>query len=335
MTLYEPCILKDGGLGAIKMNPLSGTWEKYTLAELLEQKEELAAKICIEGQHNWVFPHEPDPFVGLDPLEGYIEYGDLETADWKRRIQNVSARILRCINTHMRFREPYAEALLANIIFMSYFREVFDVAPRIDINGMPQAGKSRALSLMAQLSYRGWHLETCGTAAVLFHIIGDFGVTPFIDEIQNIDQETRKTYDNILRLYKKSSAKISRMYPNSNGSHYDQVVFDVFTPIAYVNQSGGYIREDIVSRSLMLYMIESKDPTVPMIFDEAEIAAIRDELYTLRMIWQLHPDWINLKEIYADTIEKLQDPPPEWPRFTGRTRELASTMYTIARLQMT
>lgn len=336
MQLYEP-FEEDGQIGFVRIDTDSHSWSIVGLEDLDDNSPLLG--YLDEMIKIWEFPGKPRINECLAMFEGYEQgYFDVEAGDYGRRFANVSQRIAQFFHTNFRFLEKFAEEILTSIILDSYFKNEFQYALRMIIQGMPGSGKTNLLRAMAKLSYRGWFVPIGASAASIYHSMGDFNVTPMIDELQDYDQDTRRVIDNIIKGGILRGATISRTVPDAKRGWRTEF-YNAYAPITFVNQSGSYLRDEVSHRSFNLYMVDMDDPTIPVLMDEREISDIRTELYTLRCIWLTHPEYMvfekiqSLKNLYIDTAEKLQNPPPDWPRLTGRARDLATTAFTLARLQ--
>lgn len=335
--VYEP-FEEDGELGVVRLDSDTHRHDILSWSEL-DADSPLTASI-LEMHKIWAFPKKPKMNTPLAELEGFeMENFDMEVGDYSRRFKAVSQRILQLFHDNFRFTDPYAEELLTAMVLDSYFKDDLRIALRLVIQGMPGSGKSKLLEVLAKISYRGWFIPIGASAASIYHSMGDFGVTPLIDELQDYDQDVRRVIDTIIKGGIVRGATISRTVPDVKRGWRTEF-YSSYAPMTFVNQSGSYLRDEVCHRSFALYMVDMDDPTIPVLLDEDEITDIRTELYTLRDIRIVRPEWLRLdgltiSGLFEDTAAKLQNPPEGWPRLTGRSRDLATSAFTLARMQGT
>ena len=175
------------------------------------------------------------------------------------------------------------------------------------------------------------------TEASLFRNISNLGVTPLLDEFQDYSSEVRNGIKKVLKNGNTRGRAVQRVEKQSNNSM-ETASYDVFSPIAFINQAGGKtIPEEVINRSISITMFSQPDIELPMDLDHQELREIRDELYTIRAMWIADPDRTHFESIHSQAKNELQNPKGivvdgiEY-HFSNRCRDIMGTMYTVAKM---
>lgn len=198
----------------------------------------------------------------------------------------------------------------------TFFFDMMNAFPILNIMGSSENGKTRALLCVAAMGYHGDFLVD-PTEAVLFRNKESVKPTLCIDEAEYLNDEgTRHRLKLLLNSsYSKSAGYVMRTEQASDGARYLKR-FDLFSPVAIAGISGleGVLR----SRSLLLVM-----PRANRDFPKANIKEhqfVRDCMYVLRLMYGFH-----IRSIYDQTLE--QDYPIE-----ARYFELFRPVFAMTKL---
>jgi len=286
----------------------------------------------------WALPGKITPKAGLKGEAYDPESSGWDSESWRKRIEDVSERILRLLNDYMYFSDPRHAAAVTNFILNTYFSDTFFYAPRLIIGGITICGKSRLLDLIAGLSYHG-RIMPDATPAATFREMEKYKITPILDELQDYDKDHRSRY---MQIIKNGLTENGVVMLTEGKGIYHTVEFKIFAPLAVVNKSGSFLPEDVVNRSISIGLItKPNDYKLKTLLDREEMAKIRTELYSIWAFMRQFPNQMPIKAVYEETLEELDSGKPlnvgglKQYIFHNRTKDLASTYYTLAKLSGT
>ena len=286
----------------------------------------------------WDFPTRINP----------IEYSDgriIDYQDWEQIrdiFRMIAARITRILYRSMYFtKEDEYIAICVNFIFNTYFKDVFEYAPRIILTGSTISVKSRLQAIMGHLCYRGYY-SVRPTAATLFRMIHLFDITPIIDEVQNLHSQSKSDMLDIFYNGDKKGCKIPRINPNTLAPE----SFNIYGPMMISNKAGGPLTEDTKNRAFTIKMLGNTSKSLDVVLDVDELTSIRNDLYSLFALYRIHPESFRLKELFIESIEHISGTDgnricdylranPYAKPLENRSKDIATTYYPLARLTST
>lgn len=197
---------------------------------------------------------------------------------------------------------PETLATLATWTLSTYFAQTLPAFPRLHLQGPMGSGKSKALSLIANLAFNGLHqIDT--TVAALFRLIDTCRATIALDEVESLFGEDPTSMKAILNAGYKHGMRVPRSKQDSK----EIIDYEVYAPIAL----GGIadLNETIKSRTISLDFRRGEDRTkLNSIIERTDdrFAQVRDVGFRLALLrWgdyrarfqsiQL-PDWLNARE---------------------------------------
>jgi hypothetical protein len=204
---------------------------------------------------------------------------------------------------------------LATWAVATYFHPAFLAFPRMDLRGERGSGKSKALSILAAVSFNGL-LRVSPTPAVLFRLAEPLRPTFCLDEIEGLAGDEKREILAILNAGYKAGGRVDRC----EGDNHTVKSYSIYGPVALAGITGlNRVTED---RAITIVMARGKDPArlnAEVDPADARFAEIRDLCYRLAILcWQ---------EV-AETSRTL--PFPSW--LVGRERELWRPLLTVAHL---
>ena len=155
------------------------------------------------------------------------------------------------LHEYMDMKEDYYD-LMALWIIGTYIHDSFETFPYLFLNAMRGSGKTRAMKLIASLSYKGT-LLTSMREAVLFRMGKK---TLCIDEFEQVVSKEAQALREILNASYKKGVKIARM--KKQGEDYVLEEFEPYKPIAMANIWG--MEEVLGDRCVTLILEKSSDP---------------------------------------------------------------------------
>ncbi len=183
---------------------------------------------------------------------GTLTQGELKEIDNVRYILGRAFEDIKgLLHEYMDMRDDYYD-LMALWIIGTYLHDSFETFPYLFINAMRGAGKSRAMKLIASLSYKGT-LNTSMREAVLFRMGKR---TLCIDEFEQIVSKEAQALREILNASYKKGMKIARM--KKQGEEFVLEEFEPYKPIVMANIWG--MEEVLGDRCVTLILEKSSDP---------------------------------------------------------------------------
>lgn len=284
---------------------------------------------------DWKYPSELHLYERLADDEGRVHFRPLDE-NFTIRTTSVCDRILNYLSKYVRLPGQFDAVIVMAFIISTYFMELFEYAPRLLIRGATNSGKSTLLNILSELCYRG-NLSGDTTEASLFRLIDSCHITPLLDEFQDYDTSAQNGIKKILKNGNVRGHCVQRAEKVGNGPSIPRS-YDVFSPVAFVNQAGNKsLPEEVINRSMSLTMISRGDVLLPMKPDREELKEIRDELYSIRWSWLADPKLVGFERIYDEALGELQDPdgvatPFGNVHYSSRCRDILGTMYTVGKM---
>jgi len=155
------------------------------------------------------------------------------------------------LHEYMDMKQDYYD-LMATWIIGTYLHDSFETFPYLFLNAMRGSGKSRAMKLIANLSYRGT-LNTSMREAVLFRMGKR---TLCIDEFEQVNTKEAQALREILNASYKKGIKIARM--KKQGEDFVLEEFEPYKPIVMANIWG--MEEVLGDRCVTMILEKSSDP---------------------------------------------------------------------------
>ena len=256
----------------------------------------------------------------------------------------IARRIIRFLDRSVYFsKEDEYNAVIVNFVFNSYYKNVFEYAPRIIFTGSTDSGKSRVQDILGLLCYHGYTIAR-PTFATLFRMIDLFDITPIIDEVQKLKPDVKADVMDIFLNGDRKGKKVPRINPNSLKPE----SFRIYGPMAISNKAGGFLTEDIENRAITIKMIENTKKDLDVLLDKAELEIIRNDLYSLFSLYMIHPECFKMDELFKESIIHLSGKKendirvcdflgayPYAEKLRNRARDIATTYYTLSRLTNT
>ena len=205
--------------------------------------------------------------------------------------------------------------LLATWAVATYFHPAFLAFPRLDLRGEKGSGKSKALDILAAVSFSGL-LYASPTTAVLFRLAHPLRATLCLDEIEGLDHEERRE---ILAILNRGYTVGGRV-PRCEGDEHMVRSWEIYCPVALAGIQGlNRVTED---RAITLVLAKGKDPAklnADVDPRDPRLAEIRDIGYRLALL--------RSREA-AETYRTLAL--PDW--LMGRERQLWRPLLAVAAL---
>jgi hypothetical protein len=261
----------------------------------------------------------PEPFAYRDlmgrwPVEDRAHFvRGPEVATFRATAQ----AIRDSLRDHLDLTRREHASLLTAWIIGTYFMPLFLTYPRLSLLGERGSGKSKALQLLKALAFNALHL-LAPTGAVLFRLIEPLRPTLCLDEMENMDRESRRAVGAIFNAGYKRGVGVPRTEEH-NGRHV-VVGYDVYAPLAVASIRG--LTDVQADRAITLVMAKGRDRAKvnrEVNPDDVTYGRLRGALYRLALTrhTDIRARWETLKT-------------PEW--LMGRHRELYKPLLTVAAL---
>ncbi len=239
----------------------------------------------------------------------------LAGADEAPMFSDAVARIWDVLDRLVETRRECETSMLAVWALASYFHPVFSAFPRLDLRGERGSGKSKALSILAAITFNGL-LRVSPTPAVLFRMAEALGPTLCLDEIEGLAGDEKREIQAILNSGYKAGGRVDRV----EGDDRAIKSYAVYCPVALAGITGlNRVTED---RAITLVLAKGKEPTklnADVRPGDPRFADIRDLCYRLALTRSR-----DVAETYQARVL------PEW--LTARDRELWLPLLTLATL---
>ena len=226
--------------------------------------------------------------------------------------------------------EEYLYDGLTAFAISTWLRPNLNFLPQLMVMGKHETGKTRLLTTLARVSYRG-RVPVSFTPAAVFRTIDKYNITLFLSEYHDLNADLRDEMNAVIKGSQKRGEDVMRTEKGPNGG-YEPADFDIFTHVAIGTQFDP--PDDIVSRCIQV-TTKPADRDVPVWFDEEQATDLRNRLLYARY---------RLLEPDTEPGEENTDPDPtEWEQaeqaalewltdrdVTGRLREKLLSLVTVA-----
>lgn len=201
----------------------------------------------------------------------------------------------------------------------TWLRPNFNFLPQLMVMGKHETGKTRLLTTLARISYRG-RVPVSFTPAAIFRTIDKYDITLFLSEYHDLNQDLKDEVNAVIKGSQKRGEDVMRTEKGPEGG-YEPANFDIFTHVAIGTQFDP--PDDIVSRCIQI-QTKPADRDVPVWFDEEQATALRDRLLYTRYRLLNSEEWAHAEQT---ALEWLND-----RGVTGRLREKLLSLVTVADL---
>lgn len=192
-------------------------------------------------------------------------------------IRKLHIDIQRCNEQYIEFPDSALPSVFATWIMGSYLVPLLPRSPVLQIYGPTESGKGQVLDQVDRLAYRGKKMLS-PTPAVLYRLADQYSPTFALDELQDLDRESRRTIMTIV----KGTYDGTPVYRCKEKTH-DVEMFRTGSFVA-LSLKGLHPAEDIKNRGILITMRQNEHPRalVPS-NDTDEHRNIRARLIGLRL----------------------------------------------------
>lgn len=284
-----------------------------------------------QGQSGYAIYHYKDDEVSFQPsfqdLEETKRYVPLDKPLWPLAkfprdmyrtpsiidMKAVFQEVGDFIHIHVELPHESLKDVLALWVMASYLPEQFDSIPYLCFLGPKDSGKTRALEVLAQLSFRGVLSPSC-TSAALFRLIDKFHPTLLLDEAGIYTNEQKAEAIAVLNAGYRKGQFVLRVNKDLDGLD----SFDCFGFKALAS-TRLFVRT-IESRAIIVNMRKNVRE-IPLLMDKEKAANLRFILLTYRM------NVLQGKEVILNDTEKILG---YLPKRHGRIAELFYPLIAVA-----
>ncbi len=192
-------------------------------------------------------------------------------------------RVGALLRQYLDFSDPNTYEFLTAWIIGTYVHVLFNYYPYVHFNGTKSVGKSKALRLLAALSFNGiWCVSI--SEASQFRLIESFQLTLCLDETEDLNQK---------QLGEKRALLLGG-YEKGSGVYRTERRGDAFVPVRYNNFSPRALAsieglEDVIgSRTVQIPMERSYDEEIKgreVAVSDPLFQAVRDDLFLVAMTY--------------------------------------------------
>ena len=342
--MIEPVIDNEGFKSVLVLH--GGFTTTVTDVEIYDEskysKEERKILFAALNYSSWPLPKN---------FANYQDYVPKEKDDLSR----LHSRIVRYLASYVWFDDDRAYELVANWIISTYFRKDFRYAPILIFDGVTQSGKSTVLKTLREVVYRGT-ITSNYSAASIARQIEAHNATMLLDEsLDNIQSDRGIEVSSLLKSSFEEGNVWIRADPKSTRLH----TYHTFTHTAIAVKAEG-LPEDVYNRGIRIGMVGMPEDLeladIDSVYEDDAYGdcspiQLRAELYALKWAClggvsddNVPIEWNPFKAKSKDHFtrrEETGDWKGEWhygyvndikkaPRIHGRTRNIASTLYSVA-----
>jgi len=235
--------------------------------------------------------------------------------DHPPRFAEVLAKALHLIDELPELGRDSEITLLATWAVSTYFHDTFAAFPRLDLRGERGSGKSKALQILAALSFNGL-LRVSPTPAVLFRLAESLRATLCLDEIEGLAGDEKREILGILNSGYKAGGRVDRCEGD------DRLVksYSVYCPVALAGITGlNRVTEDRAITLVLSRGTDARRLNAEVNPTDARFAEISDVCFRLALL--RHREVLDSARAF--TL-------PEW--LVGRKRELWLPLLAVAHL---
>jgi len=201
----------------------------------------------------------------------------------------------------------------------TWLRPNLNFLPQLMVMGKHETGKTRLLTTLARVAYRG-RVPVSFTPAAVYRTVDKYDITLFLSEYHDLNPDLRDEVNAVIKGSQKRGEDVMRVAKGPNGE-FEPVDFDIFTHVAIGTQFDP--PDDIVSRCIQIQTTPA-DRDVPVWFDEDRATALRNRLLYARFRLLDSDEW---KMAEQDALEWLNGRGVD-----GRLREKLLSLVTVADL---
>jgi len=187
------------------------------------------------------------------------------------------------------------------------------------VMGKHETGKTRLLTTLARVAYRG-RVPVSFTPAAVYRTVDKYDITLFLSEYHDLNPDLRDEVNAVIKGSQKRGEDVMRVAKGPNGE-FEPVDFDIFTHVAIGTQFDP--PDDIVSRCIQVQTTPA-DRDVPVWFDDDQATALRNRLLFARYRLLESDEWNQAEQA---ALEWLND-----RGVSGRLREKLLSLVTVADL---
>jgi len=192
-----------------------------------------------------------------------------------KKTETLFEEIKQCLHAHLETPKPEDLTVIAAWILHTWIMERFESTPYLFFYGAFECGKTRALEIIQQLSFRGW-LVTSITSSFLYRPVQEWKPTLLLDESETFI--SRPEILGILNAGYKRGMVVPRQIQNQDGT-WQTEWFDLFCPKVLAGT------EDMVrttkSRCVTFKMAKATRK-IPVFIDKKTCAKLRNKLLRWR-----------------------------------------------------
>lgn len=341
--MIETVVDDDGHRHVLVLD--SGYTELIPESEIFNEKKytKEERRILYNVLHNpsWPIPKKFNDFQAYGPKT-------------KNDLSKLHGRLCRYLRNYVWFSDENSYELVANWIISTYFRKDFRFAPILIFDGVTQSGKSTVLKTLLQVVYRGMHTANYSAASLARQIEVD-DVTLLLDEsVDTLQTERGLEVCTLL----KSCFEDGNVWTRADPKSMKVYRYHVYTHVAVAVKAEG-LPEDVYNRGIRIGMVGMPDDLElgdidsiheDDVYGDCSPVELRTELYALRWacmggvsVDSVPVDWKHFRQLARGHFTTKIDEGTwkgQWyygytnnitraPRIHGRSRNIASTLYSI------
>ena len=181
------------------------------------------------------------------------------------------------IFSHVDFSDPRLYDVKTAWIMMTWIPESFNVAPYWRYIGTKNTGKTRALEVDQQLSYRGT-LSPSVTEAALYRLIEKYHITYLLDETEIYNNEQKQATQHVLNAGYRRGQLVLRCEKAENG----EIIVVGYNPFGPKALGGTKILKDTLESRCIPVVMEKNIRKVNFVLNLAEAKKLRSRL----LLWR-------------------------------------------------
>lgn len=201
----------------------------------------------------------------------------------------------------------------------TWLRPNFNFLPQLMVMGKHETGKTRLLTTLARVAYRG-RVPVSFTPAAIFRTVDKYHITLFLSEYHDLNQDLRDEVNAVIKGSQKRGEDVMRTEKGPEGG-YEPANFSIFTHVALGTQFDP--PDDIISRCIKI-QTKPADRDVPVWFAEEQATNLRNRLLYARYRLLESDEW---NEAEQRALGWLND-----RGVSGRLREKLLSLVTVADL---
>lgn len=167
------------------------------------------------------------------------------------KIDQLIKKVTKPFDKFIYFEDPLYRAFSAIYVLLTYFYEIFDKIPYLQIYGLKGSGKSFLGSIFEGLCFKPFKTGNISTAAIYRRIGSEHnGLTLIIDEKDDLSHSRNDVLLGILRSGYAKGGSVTRCVKGTTAE------FSTFCPKIIINEKG--IQDSALeSRTIPIHMVES------------------------------------------------------------------------------